>query len=166
MKSQTGLTFVVGAVVGAVVRQLITRPPFDEERPAMIIKNGSITFENEGKKVGWDGDTDYFYPNQPGGRKVTSLVAEATNADGGTTVMKGEELIVTYTPDTGVPQDFEVQVKDNQPKIKHQDKLCHDNGKKELRFGEKGNGRISKVVLGGTTCTFSKANGLIKIWYL
>ncbi len=165
MRAKTGALIAVGVAILAFVRYLLGKPRAGDDRPAMIIKNGSITFENEGKTVGWDDDSDTYFPDQPNGKKVAYLVAEAKHADKGCERMEGNKLVVTYTFDTGT-QDFEVKVTGKKPKIKPRNKLHHDTRTKELRFGNTGHGRISKVELGGKTCTFSTANGEITVWYV
>lgn len=133
----------------------------------MIIKNGSITFENEGKTIGWDEDDDSHYPDQPNGKDVKCLKAVVKYADGECDTMKGNKLVVTYTFDKDdKKQKFEVKATGKEPKIKPKDKLYHDPLKKELSFGKSGEGRISEVELGGKRCTFSSANGVITIYYI
>lgn len=137
-------------------------PQDDEERPAMIVKNSSITFENEGGQIGWEEDSAGWYPGHARGKPVRHFVAELKNAEAGCTTMEGAHLVITYTFDAS-KEEFNVFVAGRKPKITPK-LLRHDMRTKTLSYGEPRQGQITSVRLrqGGKTCTFPDRTG--EIW--
>jgi hypothetical protein len=157
------LGIAIGAILGAAVMYLRR---LRADRPPIIVKNGSITFENHGKVIGWAGDGQSWTPDQSNGDDVTGLYAEVLAGGGKNCVspLFGTSLNIEFDDGAGTPRTFTVFIAGKKPKIRPGGLLSKDGTGKQLRHGQSGLGRIARISApNGDACSFSQADAVIRI---
>ena len=137
----------------------------DEDRPPIIVKNGSIQFETS---RGWADDGGAWKPDHNEGKPVREFVAAISNAidSSGNPCprLSGVQFIITYALSEASSTDFHVILAGREPKIPKG--LLNHSGN-SLTYGTAGAGRIGAIRALPTqaTCTFASNNGEISIGF-
>lgn len=130
--------------------------PDDDERPAMIVKNGSITFENgpdkNGNQIYWkDGGDLTWIPDHPTGKPVTGADASFEGMSAACDLKNGIRFTLTYK-EGNESEEFSVVAAGLSPKIFPKDLLVEDSPTKQrVGFGS-GPSTLSVRKNGGKPC--------------
>lgn len=154
-----------------IVKFLLSGLRTNEDRPPIIVREGSITFEHKivkGKQLDWDGQQNHWTPKQPNGKKVDFLVARVL--EGGSSecpsVIESESLEITYS--TGLKTEkFWVFLAGGKPMLRPKGLLSRDSqNPKKLTHGVPGSGNITNIrpQQGGLECNLS-SEAVIEIGY-
>jgi hypothetical protein len=158
------VSFLLGVSIGAVAYYAYDKVSRDddEERPPIIVKNGSIQFDTE---VGWAPDGGNWKPDQPYGRHVKELIATISGADGSCPELRGVHLIVTYALSDISSRDFHIVLGGDEPMVQPAALLTH--AANLLTYGTPKEGRISRIeaLPSKQACTFSTDEGVITVNY-
>jgi hypothetical protein len=170
VKASTGVKIAGAIGLLAAAGYVVYRFLAEEDRPAMIVKNGSIVFENklrdgETEPLDWEDDGGMWQPKQPKGKKVKHFIADVKGADDKTcTRLESAELVISYSYGS-TKEDFRVMISGKKPKVTPKGLLALAD--KKLSFGVTNQGRISSIGMpqGGMTCTFAGRTAEITINY-
>jgi hypothetical protein len=143
--------------------------PRDDERPPIVVNEGSIEFRVE--TYPWKKDLigRQWKPDQPDGKKVGDFDVKVTGADGSCPGMVGKQISIEYSEGNAV-HTFRVYRQRRNGIGKHEPKLDSpvdfvvDSSAMRLTFGAQNQGRVSKVVVSqgpGGQC--ASASGSLRI---
>lgn len=176
---------ILGAVIGFTVAQTLTEPPEDEDRPPIIVKNGSLIFESGDvnsndpeekpgkpwKQVGSD-----WQPDHDRGKGAKRLIVAIQGGEQSTCpgLSMTKSVTVTYTSAQGVASNFEISLKPRRSKGTNAPAIA-GNGlspggtaeNPQLVFDAGGTGVLTRVRFSGGSGAVDclHASGL-KIWPL
>jgi hypothetical protein len=128
----------------------------DEDRPAMVVKNGSIEFDHEWP-LNWEEKEGGWVPNQPGAKRIRFFKVDIKGSDNGVSYIQGVVLVISLAYGLA-GEEFRVIRADDEPKVTPSGRLEPDGP--TLRGGHE-EGYISsiKALPSGATATFPPPNG-------
>lgn len=159
-----GLAFL--GFVAYVLRMFQEPPNGDEDRPPIVVKNGSIVFENQlvaqkaaSHSKDWisdGGSARKWKPDHTAGRWTKGFDV-SFSSEVACAAMQGNPVTIRRRTAAGVVQQFEIKASGgfrSDPKIKAPVDMDADNTvpRKTLKTRDAG-GAITEVEVGGTTCT-------------
>jgi hypothetical protein len=135
----------------------------NEDRPPIIVREGSIVFEHKvinGKQLDWDDSQSDWTPKQPNGKRIDFI--RATIVKGGSSgcpkTIESRAIEITFS--TGSKSEtFTVFEAGKKPKIRPKGLLTRDSSRKKLTHGPTGGGSITRIRArqGGLECELSGA---------
>jgi hypothetical protein len=147
-KTRIGSIAVVVAIGVGGINWVFAQGPREEDRPAMIVRNGSIIFEiqnNDGSAstLKWDfADGIAFKTSQQNGKRVISADATVTNGSGQCDLKGGKRFTLTYKEGND-SEDIHLIAAGQEPKIFPNDVLTRSTSGMQLTRGADGSGVIS-----------------------
>lgn len=155
----------IGVLFRRIVRFLIDKRA-NEDRPPIIVREGSIVFEHkavQGKQLEWDDSEPHWTPKQPNGRKIDFLRATITKGGSSAcpTMIESKAIEITFAT-SSKSETFDVFVAGKKPKIGPKGLLARDSSRKKLTHGPTGSGSITRIrpKQGGLECELS---GVVEI---
>jgi hypothetical protein len=146
-----------GVVIGGllVLAYEALKPQDDDERPPIIVRNGSLKFLTD---VGWKPDGGNWEPDQPRAKRVKEMIATIKNSDGSCGPLRGVQFTVTFEG-----EEFRIILGHGAPLVSPRSLLTRDG--QFLTHGRDGSGSISKIkaVPSMQECTFSTRTDEISI---
>lgn len=128
---------VIGAIAGWLAHALLRRPG-DEDRPPIIVRGGSISFDTD---VGWTDDGADWKPYHPDGRPVRELVAFIRKTGGPDCAgreLRGRALHFQHV------HRFMVTISGGEPRVNPKGLLMRDKTTTRVRF-ENGPAALGEV---------------------
>jgi hypothetical protein len=159
----TAGALAAGLIVGAV--SLLTPTAEDEERPPIIVRGGSLIFQDgdpngsgEPGGVDWIQVGNDYQPNQPNGIRVSKFTVQLRGGTPGQcpAVERTREFTVTYKEGENAPVTFRVFTKGRPggsggpaPTVGGTDLQIDQANRKLLSYGQHGKGDITRIQFTG-----------------
>lgn len=161
MKDETKRV-IDGLVAVGVICWLSYRLIFDNDRPPILVRRGSLLLEHRRK---WKRGGAHWKPDHPNGKHVSSYEVVVKAGGSWLPPVQGDRVLVTYSEGKAedsekvifhvetAPETEAPNVAKNVPAVRPADKLELQFDKRYLEHGKTGNGHIHRIeVMLGNEC--------------
>lgn len=153
-------TALVVSMIAGGLGWVFAQGTTEEDRPAMIVRNGSIIFENgtvNGRPVHWlYADALSFKTDQQNGKRVISADATVTGGSGQCNLTGGRRFRITFQEQND-SEDIHLIAAGQEPKIFPNDVLTRSSSRLQLTRGTAGAGQIFvRMDNGKVPCVIAK----------
>jgi hypothetical protein len=158
---------LLGGLGALLLYKLFRWRRFDDERPPIRVRGGSVVFENqlvvgESESRDWisSGDRRDWKPEHPEGKRVTEFVVSVVRPSGRCVPMRGHVVMIRRTPANTPP--LHVNIVDGEPVVGPKNQLDVNNGL-TLKTISYDAGDLVSVAVGSDECNLTR-DSEVWIW--